>query len=77
MLDGPEDDEDPSRLKLIPLCNAHSHIIIDSDDCDVINITGQSQPRRLRDGTAYAFTIPVASEDSLDLVHFAVMCTGN
>ena len=59
--DQEDDDRPPETLCLLPLRDGQSHILINSDDIDVAKNTTQSTPRNLEDGSAYTFTMPVAS----------------
>ena len=52
---------DDDLLALVPLTDGGPHIIIDGPGVDVAAITGQSNPRKLADGTAFSFVLPLAS----------------
>jgi hypothetical protein len=68
-----DEDDDPSRLKPIPLVGDTPHILLGNPN--ELNkwkkLTGQVKPKLLEDGSPYAFTIPLASEDSLELLKLA------
>jgi ubiquitin C-terminal hydrolase len=68
-----DDDEEASRLKMIPLADGVPHILVGKTKTlsEWKKLTGQTQPRLLEDGHPYAFTFPMASEDSLDLLKHA------
>ena len=67
-----EDDIPDNRLTLIPLVDGSPHLLIERETVSVKKVTGQKHPQRLKDGTPYAFTMPLASLDSL--TQFATAC---
>ena len=58
---------DADELLLLPLADKDDkYILVDGEDgVDIVSITHQTTPKRLGDGTAYAYCLPFASESSL------------